>query len=175
MADGSRITIELSPASRETLRRAEALAVVIPDRARYALRAIVGWQLREAIKSWRIQGTPGGAPWAPNSPAVEEYKRVVLGQTPPMIGVMTGQLKGSPAAEVNEAALEGRVGSTTPHAARFHARRPFLPAIDYAQTKARSIVDTVYRTAIRDLGLQAAGGNFEAAASLSDLIGIGGE
>lgn len=147
--------------SKATRAAVDRLVAISPDAAQKALREIIGWQERESIGSWRKTATPGGPVWAPNSPAWAEFKRVVLGQSPPQVGVFRGNLRQSVSSEMNEAALEGRVGAydavVETYAARFAAFRRFLPTVEYATRKAQEIVERTLTRTIADSGLEVTG------------------
>jgi hypothetical protein len=148
------LTLTPTPESNNVLNRIAALAVIAPGACRKALRQIIGHQLRDTIAAWRKTATPGGAQWAKNSPAVEEFKRVVLGQNPVQIGVVTGALRQSISSDVNDAALEGRVGSPTKYAPDFAARRRFLPEVEYAERQADQITERILADEIRKIGIK---------------------
>lgn len=151
------ITFEETPESKATREAIDRLVITSPDAAVQALHEIIGRQERDAVSAWRTQSTPGGEPWAPNAKAYTEWKENVLGQRPPMIGIVTGTLRQSVSAEMNDAALEGRVGSSVEYAEKFSKRRRFLPTIEKATADARKIVERILARTISATGLTGTG------------------
>lgn len=146
-----------TPESAATRAAVESLVFLAPQSCRKALRSIIGRQLRDTIGAWRKQATPGGDPWKPNSAAVAEWKARVLGQTPVQVGIVTGNLRQSISSDINEAALEGRVGTSVDYAPYFHARSRFLPTTEKATREAHETVERVLRQTIQSTGLRLAG------------------
>lgn len=179
------MTIEMSPGGQSVLNRIAEIAILSTPACGKALRRIIGKQLQETIGAFRLMKTPGGEAWAPNPEDYATFKRNVLGQSPDQIGVQNGQLRQSMASEMNEAALEGRVGSSDKNAQSFHAGGPipplvfiygrgtwlpfwfdygqtspgrrFVPEAAYAEKQAAEITERVLATEIKRHGVDIAG------------------
>lgn len=157
-----------TPESRATRMAVESLVILAPESCRKALRTIIGRQLRDTIGSWRKKATPGGEPWAPNAPEYADWKVRVLGQRPVQVGVVTGDLRQSISSDINEAALEGRVGSPIEYAGYFAGEdineksrasrkaRRFLPTTAKATRDAQAITEHTLRQTIQQTGLRVA-------------------
>lgn len=178
-------TVEETPASKRTRENVEKLAQVSAPALRRAFRQIMARQLGETVGAFRKQATPGGGDWPENHPNYVRFKATVLGQSPVMAGVINGQLRQSIAMEMNEANLEGSVGSSDKNAQSFHSGGPvpewlifkrddgwhrvwmgrgtsapprrFIPTVGYASRLAERVTSAALRKAIVDTGLDVKG------------------
>lgn len=179
------ITFAETPESKATREAIDRLVVLSPDAAIQALHEIVGRQERDAIGAFRLQATPGGAPWEPNPEDYATFKRNILRQPVDQVGVQNGRLRQSISAEMNDAALEGRVGSSDKNARSFSEGGPinplvflygrgrwigfwfgegqtapgrrFLPTIEKATADAAKIVERILGKTLASAGLSATG------------------